>query len=105
MSDILDDYRKWQARRQERVLADYTHHWVDMYVDECMINMLAAEVERLRNGAPAACETVAPTLTNAEQEAVKWAIAVTARTYDDAEGGPQQREALRGLLARLGGGA
>lgn len=47
--------------------------------------------------------SIEPTLTDAEREAITWAIAVTARTYDDSEGGPQKREALRGLLARHGG--
>ena len=41
-----------------------------------------------------------PTLTAAEREAVEWAIGVTARMYDDADGGPIKREALRGLLER-----
>jgi hypothetical protein len=41
-----------------------------------------------------------PTLTDAEREAVEWAIGVTARMYDDADGGPIKREALRGLLER-----
>jgi hypothetical protein len=42
-----------------------------------------------------------PTLTDEEREAVEWAINKTAQSYDDAEGGPMKREALRGLLARL----
>jgi len=41
-----------------------------------------------------------PTLTDEEREAIEWAINKTARTYDDHEGGPMKREALRGLLER-----
>ena len=41
-----------------------------------------------------------PTLTDAEREAIRWAIDKTARTYDDAEGGPIKRESLRTLLER-----
>jgi hypothetical protein len=41
-----------------------------------------------------------PALTDAEREAVEWAIGATARMYDDADGGPIKREALRGLLER-----
>jgi Ca2+-binding RTX toxin-like protein len=40
------------------------------------------------------------TLTDKEREAIEWAIGVTARTYDDAVGGPIKRETLRGLLER-----
>ena len=42
-----------------------------------------------------------PALTDAEREAVEWAINVTSRKYDDPDGGPLKREALRGLLERL----
>jgi len=41
-----------------------------------------------------------PSLTHDEREAIEWAISKTARTYDDHEGGPMKREALRGLLER-----
>ena len=41
-----------------------------------------------------------PTLTDAEREAIEWAIDKTARTYDDPEGGPMKRETMRGLLQR-----
>jgi hypothetical protein len=41
-----------------------------------------------------------PTLTDAEREAIEWAINKTAQAYDDAEGGPMKREAMRGLLRR-----
>ena len=41
-----------------------------------------------------------PTLTNEEREAIAWAINKTAQSYDDAEGGPIKREAMRGLLQR-----
>ena len=41
-----------------------------------------------------------PTLTDAEREAIAWAINKTAQSYDDAEGGPIKREAMRGLLQR-----
>ena len=46
------------------------------------------------------CSLTPFTLTDAEREAVEWAIGVTARMYDDADGGPIKREALRGLLER-----
>jgi hypothetical protein len=38
-------------------------------------------------------------LTDAEREAIEWAVATTAQRYDDPIG-PIQRERLRGLLAR-----
>ena len=41
-----------------------------------------------------------PTLTDEELEAIAWAINKTAQSYDDAEGGPIKREAMRGLLQR-----
>jgi hypothetical protein len=41
-----------------------------------------------------------PTLTDEEREAMEWAINKTAQGYDDAEGGPMKREAMRGLLRR-----
>ena len=41
-----------------------------------------------------------PTLTDEEREAIAWAINKTAQSYDDAEGGPIKREAMRGLLQR-----
>ncbi len=47
------------------------------------------------------CSLTPFTLTDAEREAVEWAIGATARMYDDADGGPIRREALRGLLERL----
>ena len=40
------------------------------------------------------------TLTGKEREAIAWAINKTAQSYDDAEGGPIKREAMRGLLQR-----
>ena len=39
-------------------------------------------------------------LTDEERAAIEWAINKTARTYDDPEGGPMKREAMRGLLQR-----
>jgi hypothetical protein len=47
----------------------------------------AGEIERLR-------------LTDEEREAIEWAINKTAQAYDDPEGGPIKREAMRGLLQR-----
>jgi hypothetical protein len=41
-----------------------------------------------------------PTLTDEERLAIAWAINKTAQSYDDAEGGPIKREAMRGLLQR-----
>jgi len=38
-------------------------------------------------------------LTDAEREAIEWAVATTAQRYDDPIG-PIQRERLRGLLER-----
>ena len=52
-----------------------------------LLDEAADEIERLR-------------LTDEEREAVAWAIGATARMYDDADGGPIRREALRGLLER-----
>jgi hypothetical protein len=51
-------------------------------------------------GKSASVANTPPTLTDEEREAVEWAIGVTARMYDDADGGPIKREALRGLLER-----
>jgi hypothetical protein len=39
-----------------------------------------------------------PMLTDEEREAIAWAINKTAQAYDDPEGGPIKREAMRGLL-------
>jgi hypothetical protein len=44
--------------------------------------------------------TMDATLTDAEREAIEWAIDKTARTYDDPEGGPMKRESMRRLLDR-----
>jgi len=41
-----------------------------------------------------------PTLTDEERKAIAWAIDKTAQGYDDAEGGPMKREAMRDLLRR-----
>ena len=60
-------------------------------------DLLAAEVRRLRSVIDV---EHAYRLTHDEREAIEWAINKTARTYDDHEGGPMQREALRGLLER-----
>jgi hypothetical protein len=50
------------------------------------IARLHAEIERLR-------------LTDAEREAIEWAVATTAQRYDDPIG-PIKRERLRELLER-----
>ncbi len=60
---------------------------IGRYTDTPSYEELQREVARLR-------------LTDAEREAVEWAIGATARMYDDADGGPIRREALRGLLER-----
>jgi hypothetical protein len=62
-----------------------------------------AEIERLRVNlrlADAGFTFGAPTLTDEEREAIAWAINKTAQAYDDPEGGPIKREAMRGLLQR-----
>ena len=62
-----------------------------------------AEIARLRVNlrlADAGFTFGPPTLTDEEKEAIEWAINKTAQSYDDAEGGPIKREALRGLLNR-----
>jgi hypothetical protein len=41
-----------------------------------------------------------PTLAAEERAAIEWAINKTAQAYDDPEGGPIKREAMRGLLQR-----
>jgi hypothetical protein len=41
-----------------------------------------------------------PTLTDEERAAIQWAINKTAPVYDDYEGGPIKREAMRHLLRR-----
>jgi len=58
----------------------------------------SAAISGAGKSAPAA--NTPPTLTDEEREAVEWAIGATARMYDDADGGPIRREALRGLLNR-----
>jgi hypothetical protein len=63
------------------------------------------DAERLRQENPAKAWFVVPlyrqpALTDAEREAIAWAINKTAQSYDDAEGGPIKREAMRGLLQR-----
>lgn len=45
--------------------------------------------------------TMDATLTDEERESIEWAINKTAQAYDDAEGGPIKREAMRGLLQRM----
>lgn len=56
MGDVLDEFREWKARWPDRL----STHYIGCYVNhhECMIHRLAAEVERLRNGASAGRETV-----------------------------------------------
>ena len=82
---------------------------------------LRDEVERLRNGAAEGCETVQPTLTDAEREALRWSIAecereaviersrAQTRNYLDCQlrecQAMSRASTLRDLLARLGGGA
>jgi hypothetical protein len=46
------------------------------------------------------CEIASLRLTDAEREAIAWAINKTAQAYDDPDGGPIKREAMRGLLQR-----
>jgi hypothetical protein len=68
----------------------------------------AAEIARLRSQpcpyvvgrTTLHCSLTPFTLTDAEREAIRWAIDKTARTYDDPEGGPIKRESLRTLLER-----
>jgi hypothetical protein len=85
MSDILADYREWRDQQAARVS---THSaGCHMWHRDCMIDRLADALGRAR-------------LTDEEREAIRWAIDKTARTYDDAEGGPIKRESLRTLLER-----
>jgi hypothetical protein len=85
MPDIVDELRKLPG-------------------DRCRPCLEAAdEIERLRVNlrlADAGFTFGPPTLTEAEREAIAWAINKTAQSYDDAEGGPIKREAMRGLLQR-----
>jgi hypothetical protein len=68
---------------------DSLRNWRSVHLARLHLLMLKAadEIERLR-------------ITRAERDAIEWAITKTARTYDDPEGGPMNREALRGLLKR-----
>jgi hypothetical protein len=62
---------------------------IGRFTDAPSYEELQREVARLR-------------LTDEEREAIAWAISKTAQAYDDPEGGPIKREAMRGLLARHG---
>ena len=68
--------------------------------EEC--EQYIAEMPYLRRRCEIFCTDQQHALTVSERDAIEWAIAATARTYDDADGGPIKREALRRLLERLG---
>jgi hypothetical protein len=82
MSDILADYREWRTQQAIRVSthSDGCHMWHP----DCMIHRLAAAL---------ASEMAKRTLTDAEREAIGWAIAATA-------GVSLRAATLRGLLER-----
>jgi hypothetical protein len=67
----------------------------------CMMRRRADVASYVVDGTPIVPLYRSPSLTDEEREAVEWAIGATARMYDDADGGPIRREALRGLLKRL----
>ena len=90
MTDIVERLRSWV----------YAVHSVPV---SDLLDESAAEIERLRNGAPGRCETVP--LTDAEREAVERATDALSGVEDlspDATKKDQQAlAALRGLLERL----
>lgn len=66
------------------------------------LNEMLASGESVGAISRADVDSPRPALTDKERQAIEWAIAATARAYDDADGGPIKREALRRLLDRLG---
>ena len=82
MSDILADYELWRASQPGRIgtHSDRCHMW--QRHERCMIHRLAKEIARLR-------------LTDAEREAVEWAVSAARNVEHPAEA------SLRGLLERM----
>ena len=79
MTDILADYREWAANVPTRVS---THNErCHLYHAECMIHRLARRLEEAA-------------LTDAEREAVAWAVSAAEDCQHPAD------DALRGLLER-----
>jgi hypothetical protein len=104
MPDILADYREWRQQQAARVSthSDGCHMWHK----DCMIHRLAAALaSEMAKRTPSEPSTpgegtrqVACTLTDAEREAIGWAIAATA-------GVSLRAATLRGLLERTRGTA
>lgn len=86
MSDIVEQLRTWV-------------HAVDAVPASDMMDEAADEIERLRNGSLAACETVR--LTDEEREAIREAAGAYMDNDDDEECA-QIAATLHGLLKRLG---
>jgi len=78
------------SRGSNGIVAYYVHGCEFMYVT------------LLREHAEASGGTVETLvqITDAEREAIEWAINKTSQVYDDPEGGPIKRETMRGLLKR-----
>jgi hypothetical protein len=91
VADILADYREWSDAQPTRVSthSDRCHLWHE----RCMIDRLADALGRAR-------------LTDAEREAIQWAVATldAEAALGDGEFEARQAATLRGLLERTGGG-
>ncbi len=85
--DLLADAREWLATQGDRIQthSEVCHRWHPA----CLVSRLVAEVERL-------------TLTDAEREAIQWAVATldAEAALGDGEFEAGEAATLRGLLAR-----
>ena len=79
MSNILDDYREWAANVPTR--ASTHNERCHLYHTDCMVHRLARRLEEAA-------------LTDAEREAVEWAVSAAENCQHPAD------IALRGLLER-----
>ena len=108
MPDILADYREWRQQQAARVSthSDGCHMWHK----DCMIHRLAAALaSEMAKRTPSEPSTpgegtrqVACTLTDAEREAIQWAVATldAEAALGDGEFEARQAATLRGLLER-----
>jgi len=99
MADILADYREWRQQQAARVSthSDGCHMWHEQCMIHRLADALAVEQAKRTPERPSTpgegTRQVACTLTDAEREAIGWAIAATA-------GVSLRANTLRGLLER-----
>lgn len=111
MSDILDDYREWRLKREERIgtHSDRCHMWAGH--ESCMIHRLAVALEKsqqycnLLKGYLSVAQVFAEhagdlsnretvRLTDEERQAISWVCGDVADITGPVE------DTLRGLLER-----